>query len=373
MKRIVVAPDKFKGSLTGIQFCDAVERGIKKVIDAVEIIKLPLADGGDGTVEALQYYTGGEYLRVLVNDPLMRKIEASYLYSASEKMAFIEMAEASGIRLLKTDELDPLRTSTFGTGELIIDAIERGVQQIILGIGGSSTNDAGMGMARALGFRFFDKNKTELLGRGEDLNKLEFIDTSEVDLKIKSVRFKVACDVDNPLYGLNGAAYIYSPQKGASPEIVKELDLGLQSFNNVVKDQFGKDLQSIPGAGAAGGLGAGSILFLNAELNSGTSLVKEVAGFDEKIIDADWIITGEGKFDEQTFSGKVIKGVLESRTNQRLAVFCGVSELDRSQLEEYKIDYISEMMEQAKNPEDSIKNSGRYLENAAERFARSFL
>ncbi len=373
MKKIIVAPDKFKGSLTGIEFCNAVERGIKKVVNDVEIVKLPLADGGDGTVEALQFYTGGNLIKVLVNDPLMRQIEATYLYSASEKMAFIEMAEASGIRLLKTDELNPLQTSTFGTGELILDAIERGAQQIILGIGGSSTNDAGMGMAKALGFRFYDSEGNELRGKGEDLNKLAFIDTSEVHPKLKSVHFKVACDVDNPLYGPNGAAFIYSPQKGASPKIVEELDRGLQNFNKVVIEQFCKDLQSIPGAGAAGGLGAGCILFLNAELNSGTSLIKEVAGFEKKIVNADWIVTGEGKFDEQTFSGKVIKGVLESITNQKLAVFCGISELNDNQLKKYKIDYLSEMMEQALDPEDSMKNSGRYLENAAEEFARNFL
>lgn len=373
MKKIVIAPDKFKGSLTGIEFCDAVERGITKHVKDVEIVKLPLADGGDGTVEALQFYTGGEYVQVKVKDPLMREIEASYLYSSDQNIAFIEMAEASGIRLLNSDELNPLETSTFGTGELIKDAIEKGVKNIILGIGGSATNDAGMGMAKALGFRFFDENRIELEGKGADLNKLHSIDSTHVIDDLAEIRFEVACDVDNPLFGSNGAAYIYSPQKGASPEVVEELDAGLQNFNSVVNAQYGKDLQSISGAGAAGGLGAGCVLFLNAELKSGTSLIKGVANFDEQAKDADWIITGEGKFDEQTFSGKVIKGVIESRTNQKLAIFCGISELGDEALKEYKIDFLAEVMTQAKDFDDSIQNAAVYLENAATLFANSNL
>lgn len=368
--KIVIAPDKFKGSLTGIEFCNAVERGIRKYNKDIEILKLPLADGGDGTVEALQLYMGGEYISVEVHDPLLRIISANYLYSEEKKMAFVEMAEASGIRLLETEELDPLQTSTFGTGELIRNAIQKGARHIILGIGGSSTNDAGMGMARALGFRFFDEESNELEGKGGDLNNLCSIDCLDILEELSNVKFEVACDVDNPLFGPNGAAFIYSPQKGATPEVVEELDIGLQNFNSVVEIQFGKDLQRIPGAGAAGGLGAGCALFLNARLKSGTSLIKDVANFDEQVKDADWIITGEGKIDEQTFSGKVIKGVLKSRTNQKLAVFCGISELDQERIKEYKIDFLAQMMTQARNFQDSIKNSGIYLERAAEEFVQ---
>lgn len=369
MKKIVIAPDKFKGSLTGIEFCDAVERGIKKHLENIEIVKLPLADGGDGTVDALKFYTGGELISVEVHDPLFRPIQANYLYAEKEKLAFIEMAEASGIRLLKNEEMNPLETSTFGTGELILDAIKRGALHILLGIGGSSTNDAGMGMANALGFRFFDVENNVLEGRGKDLNRLATIDTSMVNEELRNIKFEVACDVDNPLFGPNGAAYIYSPQKGASEQVVEQLDAGLRNFNEKVEAQFGKNLQNIAGAGAAGGLGAGCVLFLNAELKSGTALIKSIAGFDEQVKDADWIVTGEGKFDEQTFSGKVIKGVLDSRTNQKLAVFCGLSELTEQQIAEHKIDFLAEVMEQATNVEDSIKNAGNYLEVAAGRFA----
>nr|WP_319570663.1 glycerate kinase [uncultured Draconibacterium sp.] len=371
MKKIVIAPDKFKGSLTGIEFCDAVERGIKKYIENVTIVKLPLADGGDGTVDALKFYTGGKLISTEVHDPLLRLIQANYLYAEKEKLAFIEMAEASGIRLLKTEELNPLETSTFGTGELILDAIKRGAKHILLGIGGSSTNDAGMGMARALGYRFYDAENNLLDGRGKDLIRLGTIDVSMVNKEIRNIKFEVACDVDNPLFGPNGAAYIYAPQKGASQRVVEQLDAGLINFNEKVETQFGKNLQNIAGAGAAGGLGAGCVLFLNAQLKSGTQLIKSIADFDEQVKDADWIITGEGKFDEQTFSGKVIQGVLDSRTSQQLAVFCGLSELNEQQIKAHKIDFLAEMMQQAISVEDSIKNAEKYLEEAAEQFAAS--
>jgi glycerate kinase len=371
--KIIIAPDKFKGSLTGLEFCDAVELGISQHCQNAEIVKLPLADGGDGTVEVLNHYLGGENVTVRVHDPLMRPMDANYLYSATKKMAFIEMAEASGIRLLQQNELNPQNTSTFGTGELIKNAIEKGAKHIILGIGGSSTNDAGMGMALALGFRFFDESGEQLEGYGKDLNKLKSIDSLNVLEELANVKFEIACDVDNPLFGKNGAAYIYSPQKGANLQMVEELDNGLKNFNSVVDTQFGVNLQNIKGAGAAGGLGAGCVLFLKAELKSGTSLIMDVANFEQNVKDADWIITGEGKFDEQTFSGKVIKGVIEARTNQKLAIFCGVSELDKSSLANHGVNYLAEMMSEAKDFNDSIENAGFYLKRAATEFAKQVL
>jgi len=371
MTKIIIAPDKFKESLTGLQFCDAIEKGIRKHVPDIEIEKLPLADGGDGTVEVLKYYLDGEMISLNVNDPLGRKVEASYLYSKTKKTAFIEMAEASGIRLLSNEEANPLKTSTYGTGELIKDALDKGVEHIILGIGGSATNDAGMGMARALGCRFFDKDNKELLGIGKDLQKIETIDASGVHSKIKEVNFEVACDVDNPLYGPNGAAYVYSPQKGASSKIVMELDNGLINFNEVVKSQFHLDLQNIKGAGAAGGLGAGCILFLGANLNSGIELIKNEAGFDQKIKGADWIITGEGKLDSQTFSGKVIRGVLDSLEDQKLALFCALVDLSETEREKLKVDHIAETSLYAKDLQDSMQNAGKYLEMAAESFGET--
>ncbi len=373
MTKIILAPDKFKGSLTGMEFCDAVERGIRKHTSDVEIIKLPLADGGDGTIEVLNFYLEGEMNSIEVHDPLHRKINAFYLYSEKKKTAYIEMAEASGIRLLQGDEANPMLTSTYGTGELIKDALDKGAEHIILGIGGSATNDAGLGMARALGYAFFDKGNCELKGAGQDLIQLYSIDDSAVHPRLKEVKFEVACDVDNPLYGENGAAYIYSPQKGATPKMVLELDTGLQHFNEVVKKQFELDLQQIRGAGAAGGLGAGCILFLNAALNPGIDLIKKEANFDALIKGAGWIITGEGKLDEQTFSGKVIRGVLDSVTDQKLAIFCGLLDLDEARVKEMNIDYLSEVAKYAASTDDSIKNAGIYLEKAAEAFVLKFL
>ncbi len=373
MKKLILAPDKFKGSLTGMEFCDAVERGIRKHTSDIEIVKLPLADGGDGTIEVLNYYLNGEMISVEVHDPLHRKIQASYLYSESKKTAFIEMAEASGIGLLKNDEANPLLASTYGTGELIKNSIEKGAEHILLGIGGSATNDAGIGMARALGYRFFDRNKKELKGCGADLNQLAFIDDSEVHEALKNVKIGVACDVDNPLYGPNGAAYVYSLQKGATPKMTIQLDNGLINFSKLVNKQFKIDLQLQKGAGAAGGLGAGCILFLKAKLNSGIELIKNQANFDKNIKGADWVITGEGKLDDQTFSGKVIRGVLDSRSNKKVAIFCGLVNLNEIRLKQMKIDYLSEIATYATNLDDSIANAGIYLEKSAEEFAKSYL
>ncbi len=368
MIKLIIAPDKFKGSLTGDEFCEAVEKGIRKHLSEVLIIRLPLADGGDGTMEVLSNYLEGEICSVEVHHPLVGKIHASYLYSESKKAAYIEMAQASGVRLLKDTEKNPMETSSFGTGELIADALNKGVVHIILTIGGSATNDAGMGMARALGYRFLDKDSHELDGKGKDLLMLHSVDDTHIHPRLKLVKFDVACDVDNPLFGPDGAAYIYASQKGASSKEVRLLDVGLQNFNAIVKRQFKMDLQNIAGAGAAGGLGAGSILFLNARLQSGIELIKKEADFKHAIIDADWVITGEGKLDQQTFSGKVIKGVSDSLTNQKLAVFCGVNECQPSEIRRFKIEYLKEISSFASDSEDSLKNAGRYLVKTAEEF-----
>ncbi|MCT4643659.1 MAG: glycerate kinase [Carboxylicivirga sp.] len=373
MKKIVIAPDKFKGSLTGIEFCEIVERGIRKHLDHVNIISCPLADGGDGTIEALRYFLDGSLVELKLNDPLFRSIEASYLLSADRHTAFIEMSAASGIRLLKKEELNPLLTSTYGTGEMIKDAMEKGAQHILLGIGGSATNDGGLGMAKALGYRFYDANNNELSGIGNDLNQLSHIDTSLVHPLLNQVSFEVACDVDNPLYGPQGAAFVYAPQKGADKNMVKRLDNGLINYHQVIERQMGINLQNIVGSGAAGGLGAGSIAFLGARLKSGIELIKAAANFDDKIKGVDWVITGEGKLDQQTFSGKVIKGIIDSLSSQKLAVFCGLSELKAQEQETMPFDYLDETSRYALNMNDSIENARKYLEMVAESFAQKQL
>lgn len=273
--KFVIAPDKFKGSLTGFEFCNAVEEGLKLIFNTDStILKMPMADGGDGTMEVIAYYLNGKKIAQTVQDPLGRHVQSEYLFATDRKVAFIEMAEASGLKLLNANEYNCLETSSYGTGELIVDAIENGAEHIILGIGGSATNDGGMGMAAALGYKFLDVDAKPLLPVGKNLIKVNSIDDSQVHEKLKHVTVEVACDVTNPFYGYNGAAHIYAPQKGASKEDVFELDRGLRNFSEVVLQKYTVDLQKIKGAGAAGGLGGGAVIFLQGNLVSGIDLIK---------------------------------------------------------------------------------------------------
>jgi len=369
--KIALAPDKYKGSLTGIEFCDIVSEGILSVLPNTEIIKLPLADGGDGTIEIIAYHLGGKRIELEVSDPLFRPIKVSYLFIVSSKTVFIEMAEASSMNLLTKEEQNCFLTTSLGTGEMIKDAIHRGAKTIILGIGGSATNDCGIGMATALGYKFIDKNKKEIIPIGKNLSKVERIDTSNTIKDLKNVEVKVACDVTNPLYGTNGAAYVYAPQKGASINEVELLDRGLKNIANLIHDNFNIDLQKIKGTGAAGGMGAGSLVFLKADLLSGIELVKELIDFDVKVKDADWIITGEGKLDSQTLSGKTIHGVIASAKNHDIpvAALCGSITLSKSALKELGILYSDAILKDVKNIDDALLNSKKYLKQMAAKFA----
>jgi len=373
--KFAVAPDKFKNSLTGLEFCDAVSEGILQILPQAEIIKLPLADGGDGTIEVVNHYLKGEQIQIEVHNPLFKKINASYLYSGSSKTAFIEMAEASGLKLLKEDERDCKNATTIGTGELILDAINKGANTIILGIGGSATNDCGIGMATALGYHFLDESGKEVLPIGKNLSTIKSIETSRVDERLKSLSFKIACDVTNPLYGKKGAAYVYAKQKGATPEDIDMLDRGLESFSKIIDLHFNIKSQNFKGAGAAGGMGIGTHIFLNGELNSGIELIKEIAQFDKHIQDVDWIITGEGNLDSQTLSGKAIAGVLQSaiKENIPVAALCGNIELKKQDLEKLGISYSDSVITKAKNLEDAMQNSNLYLREIVSKFAREIL
>ncbi|MCL4165460.1 UNVERIFIED_CONTAM: hypothetical protein GTU68_040735, partial [Idotea baltica] len=361
--KIVLAPDKFKGSLTGMQFCAAVEEGIKEVIPNAEIIKLPLADGGDGILEVINFYLKGKFVEVEVNNPFFKPVTASYLFSKTTKTAFIEMAEASGVKLLKPEELDCKNATTFGTGEMILDAINKGALKIILGIGGSATNDCGIGMATALGYRFLDKNNDELKPIGANLTQIISIDKTKVLPDLSVIKFNIACDVTNPLYGNDGAAYIYGSQKGASKADIEMLDKGLQSIAKIINSTFSIDVQSVKGAGAAGGMGIASKVFLNGDLKPGVELIKILANFDEQIKDADWIITGEGKLDNQTLSGKTIQGVITSAKEKhiKVAAFCGAIEINKKELESFGIDYADAVLNHSKNLDDAIKNGYSYV------------
>ncbi|MRX63076.1 glycerate kinase [Maribacter luteus] len=369
--KFIIAPDKFKGSLTGFEFCDAVEEGLRMVFKEAEIFKMPLADGGDGTMEVARHYINGDKVSVTVNDPLFRPIEASYLYSKGTGIAYIEMAEASGLKLLKDEESNCWYTTTLGTGELIVDALEKGAKEIILGIGGSATNDGGMGMASALGYRFLDGDEEELEPIGGNLAAVRKIDDSNINPKLNGVMVKVACDVTNPFYGQNGAAYVYAKQKGASDNEIVLLDQGLTNFAEIIHRRFNMDLQKIDGAGAAGGVGGGALIFLKGDLISGIDMVKELSGFDTAIEGAYWIITGEGKLDEQTLSGKTIDGVVTSAKRKQIpvAALCGSVSISIAQQQAFGIEYVASIVRGVGTLQEAMAKSYDNLVNATYNFA----
>ncbi|MFD2587648.1 glycerate kinase [Croceitalea marina] len=373
--KFVLAPDKYKGSLTGLEFCNAVAEGVKEVFPKADIMKLPLADGGDGTIEVVKEYLNADLITLKVSDPLFRQIRSSYLLSSDKKTAFIEMSEASGYKLLQRSEMNCMHTTTIGTGELIVDALNNGVKEIILGIGGSATNDGGIGMASALGYDFLDSDGNILKPIGSNLDIVATIRKASVHKRLDGVRVNVACDVSNPFYGPNGAAHVYGPQKGVNSTEVQLLDAGLKNLARVIKSDLEIDVQNIKGSGAAGGLGGGAIAFLNAELKSGIELIKEIADFDNAIKDADWIITGEGKLDLQTLSGKTIAGVLTSakRKGIPVAALCGSVEFSPKDHEMTGLSYIAAVSNETESLEVAMKNSYKNLVIATNRFCKTLI
>ena len=307
--KIVVAPDSFKGSLTAVEVADAIEQGIREIFPEAEIVKIPMADGGDGTVQCLVNATEGEILKEKVTGPLEDEVLASYGILGDKKTAVIEMAEASGLTLVPENKRNPLITTTYGTGQLIKAALDQGCRKMIIGIGGSATNDGGAGMVQALGVKLLDREGKEIGFGGGELKKVFRIDTKYLDNRLSETKVLVASDVSNPLCGPKGASWIYGPQKGATPEIIKELDESLAHFAEIVKRDLNKDVKDIPGAGAAGGLGASLMAFLDAELRPGIEIVIEIVRLEQAIKDADLVITGEGKIDSQTIYGKAPIGV----------------------------------------------------------------
>jgi len=303
--KVLVAIDSFKGSLSSLEAGNAVKSGIEKL--GCEVLVKPIADGGEGSVEALADALKARFMDVIVANPLGEKTPARYALKG--ELGILEMASASGLPLIEKSRRNPLKTSTYGFGEMIAHAIAHGARKFIIGIGGSATNDAGMGMLRALGFKFKDANGAELAGAGEDLIKLTTIDCTSVLPHLKECEFLIACDVDNPLFGENGAAYIYAPQKGADAAMVKQLDAGLINFASVVSKHLGRELWNSPGAGAAGGLGFGFVSFLNATLKPGIDIITEEIGLDRDMQGVELVITGEGRLDFQSSMGKTPCGV----------------------------------------------------------------
>lgn len=308
--KTVIAIDSLKGSLTSMEAGMAIQQGILNVFgDEMNVVVRPLADGGEGTIDALVEGMNGTLKTLEVEGPLKATVNCRYGWLLESKTAIMECAESSGLNLVPLKERNPLKTSTIGLGQVIRNAVEYGVENFIIGIGGSATNDCGMGMLTALGYKFYDANDQELFGCGESLQNVYRIDTTDVLPELKKCRFHIACDVNNPLCGVNGASYVYGPQKGATEEMVQRLDAGCHHFAQVVKETFGVDNENMPGAGAAGGLGYAFASFLNSELKSGIDIVLEEIKLEEDVKDADFVITGEGCLDCQTSMGKAPIGV----------------------------------------------------------------
>lgn len=331
--KVVVASDSFKGCLTSMQVAEGVEAGIRKCCPDCQVVKLAVADGGEGTVDALLETMGGRRVSAEVSDPLGRPCMAEYAILNDEVTAVMEMSSASGLTLLKHEERNPLLTSTYGTGQMIADALDRGCRRFLIGIGGSATNDAGMGMLEALGCRFLDEDGNALQGCGESMTRVVTIDMSDLRPEVNESEFIVACDVDSPFHGPEGAAYVYGPQKGATPEMVIRLDAGLRNMADLIAREMGIQVADMPGAGAAGGLGGAFKAFLNADLRKGAEMVLDAIGFDEIIKDADLVITGEGRIDSQTMTGKLPYAVARRAGLQNIPVLaiCGTAEIHSHQ------------------------------------------
>lgn len=327
MRKIMIAPNAFKGSLTAWEAACCIERGLKTVWPNAHYLKIPLADGGDGTVLAVVAATHGKLMHATVHDPLGRPIKAAWGLTGNGATAVIEMATASGLALLTPRERNPMVTSTVGTGELIRAALRRGVRKILIGIGGSATNDGGMGMARALGVRFLDRRGHDLPEGGGALPQLARIDMQGLDRRLRAgnVELELACDVTNPLTGPHGASCVYGPQKGATPRMVAQLDAGLGHLAAIIQRDLGKTVEHVPGAGAAGGLGAGLLAFLGARPRSGVDILLEVTDLPRQLRGCDLVITGEGRLDVQTISGKAPGGVAKAAKSLEIPVLaiCG--------------------------------------------------
>ena len=306
--KLLFASDSFKGSLTSEKTVELLSRAAREVFGECECSGVPVADGGEGTVEAVIAAEQGEYITVKVHGPLMEETESFYGTFDGNK-AVIEMAAASGLPMVPEELRNPLNTTTFGTGELILDALKRGYRDISIAIGGSATNDGGMGCARALGVKFLDQDGNELEGFGRDLARVAAIDISGLDERVKDSKITVMCDVTNPLCGKDGATWTFGKQKGATPEIQEELEKGMCSYRDVIRETFGIDCDGIPGTGAAGGLGAALMVFLGGEMKSGIETVLDLIRFDERLEDVDLVVTGEGRTDWQSCFGKVMQGV----------------------------------------------------------------
>lgn len=372
--KIVIAPDSFKESLTSLEVAESIEKGFKRIIPDAEYVKVPMADGGEGTVQSLVDATGGEIITTTVTGPLGQPVEALFGILGNKTTAVIEMAAASGIQLVPANERNPFITTTRGTGELILAALEHGVQHIIIGIGGSATNDGGAGMAKALGAKLLKKDGLKIGDGGGSLGELAFIDISGLDQRLADIKIEVACDVNNPLTGERGASAIFGPQKGATPEMVAKLDQNLRHYATIIERDLWKRINDVAGAGAAGGLGGGLLAFLPAELKRGVEIVIEATGLSRIVEDADLVITGEGKIDGQTVFGKTPIGVAKIAKKYGVPVIgiAGNVSRDSHLVHDHGIDAMFSIVPGVVELEDAFRNAGEYVERTAANIAAVF-
>lgn len=369
--KIVIAPDSYKESLSALQVAAEIENGFRAIFPDAQYVKLPVADGGEGTVEAMVAATQGKIVRLRVTGPLGEPVEAFYGLSGDESCAFIEMAAASGLELVPAARRDPRVTTSWGTGELIRNALDRGVQHFIIGIGGSATNDGGAGMVQALGARLLNQHGEQIGYGGSALTTLARIDISALDARLQQCRFEVACDVTNPLTGEEGASAIFGPQKGATPELAAELDAALAHYAAVIQRDLDIDVLHIPGGGAAGGMGAALHAFCQAELRRGIEIVTEALGLDDLVKDATLVITGEGRIDSQTIHGKVPIGVAKvaKRYNKPVIGIAGSLTADVGVVHQHGIDAVFSVIYSICTLEEALDNAAQNVRMTARNIA----
>ncbi|MGD8935750.1 MAG: glycerate kinase [Thiogranum sp.] len=370
--KILAAPNAFKGSLSAAQAAEAMRSGVHRVLADADVQMIPVADGGDGLLQTLESPLAAERIEQRVRGPLGDDTRAAFLYSASRRLAIIEMATASGLALLDSQRLDAMHASSEGVGQLISAALDRGAGQIVLGIGGSATTDGATGLATALGMRFLDEYNKPLRGEGASLQRIRRIDRSDLDKRLANVRLEVACDVDNPLLGSHGAARVYAPQKGASRNDIEQLEKGLANLADVIDHQFGMDVREMPGGGAAGGMGAGLRAFFNAELKPGAELVLELLQVEAAIINADLVLTGEGRLDEQTRFGKAPGAVAALAAKHKVPCIAIAGMLDESAytLTDAGFSAVFSLCPGPVRLTDAVEHAARYLAMTTEQVIR---
>jgi glycerate kinase len=371
--RILIAPDSFKGSLSAVEAADCMAEGLAEVFPEAELIKVPIADGGEGTVQAMLQAAGGRLVPLRVTGPMGDPVDAFYGVLKGGSTAVIEMAAASGLHLVPPDRLNPLAATTYGTGELILAAVRGGCRKLIIGLGGSATNDGGLGAAQALGVRFRAKDGSPIGFGGAALSRIDDIDTSGLDPLLAGCEIVAACDVTNPMCGPSGASSVFGPQKGASPAMVHTLDQGLLHFSRLIREQTGKDITELPGAGAAGGLGGGLIAFLSATLMPGTDVVFETVGMERLIAQSDIVFTGEGRTDSQTLMGKAPYRVAALARQLGKPVVClsgGIAQ-GAQQLYEHGVNVVTGAVQAPMTLQEAVGRSPELVRQAASAVARS--